>query len=271
MKIGVVEWYLPVQGPKAIDFCIRTGFEGMQMHDHGGRNANYPLLDERVHAMYEEELDGKNFSIYTLHPLDIARTPGIQFDIHSDSGAKCLENLKKTVETCVMYKIPTIMLASFAGSKYANRVQLQNTINNLREYINIAEANGVRIIYEGFSSLSVMLRILDELPELKLAYDTCNPLLFGFSEPLEDLEAIPEERIDCVHIKDADDGLNATCGIGEGCVDVKACLKILKKKNFDGWCFMETHYNEIPVALDGHGIDTMIKDIAYLRKNWYES
>ncbi|MGI6072315.1 MAG: sugar phosphate isomerase/epimerase family protein [Lachnospiraceae bacterium] len=269
-KIGVVEWYLPVQGPKAIDFCLKVGFEGMQMHDHGGRNANYPLLDERVHEMYEEELDGKDFTIYTLHPLDIARTPGIQYGMHTDLGAKCLENLKKTVKTCVMYNIPTIMLASFAGSKYGNKIQLQNTIDNLREYIKIAEANGVRIIYEGFSELPVMLRILNELPELKLTYDICNPLLFGFSEPLEDLAAIPTERIDCMHIKDADECLNATCEIGTGCVNVSACLDLLAEKKFDGWCFTETHYNELPVANDGHGIDTMIKDIAFLKKNWVD-
>lgn len=268
IKTGVTEWYLPVQGPKAVDFCLKVGFEGMQMHDHGGRNANYPLLDEYVHAMYEEELDGKDFTIYTLHPLDIARTPGIQYDIHSDLGAKCLENLKKTVETCVMYNIPTIMLASFAGSKYGNKIQLQNTINNLNEYIKIAEDNGVRIIYEGFSSLPTMLRILDEVPGLKLTYDTCNPLLFGFSEPLKDLAALPIDRIDCMHIKDADAGLNATCELGTGCVDVKACLEVLAQKGFDGWCFTETHYNEIPVAFDGHGVATMIKDIDFLKKNW---
>lgn len=259
---------MPVSGPAAVRLCKKLGLDGMQMTDLGGSERNYPLLDERVEELFLEELDGTDFTIYTLHPLEIARNPGIQFDIKSSIGQKTMEIYKKTVETCVRYHIPTIMLASFAGSKFQNRYELGQTIHTLNEYSKIAQADGVRLIYEGFSDTETMLRIYEETGNVKLCYDLANPHLFGFSEPKKDIAAFGKERIDCIHVKDCSEEMNRTCLLGEGVADVAQSLKWMRHMGFDGWCFLETHYNERPLADIGHGLNALLADAAFVREHW---
>lgn len=267
-RLGVTEWYLPVSGPSAIRLCRQLGLDGIQITDQGGAERNYPLLDERIRELFREELDGTDFTIYTLHPLQIAREPGIQFDIKSVIGQKTLEIYKKSIETCLLYNIPTIMLASFAKSKFNNKYELTNTINTLREYSKIAEASGIRLLYEGFSDIETMFRILEGIGNVKLCYDLANPLLFGFSEPKKDLIAFRTEIIDCVHVKDINEKMNATCPLGDGVAEVKRSLGTLSQMGFDEWYFLETHYNEIPVANIGHGLDALIADAEFTREHW---
>ena len=267
-KLGVTEWYLPVSGPSAVRLCKKLGFDGMEMTDLGGSERNYPLLDERVEELFQEELDATDFMIYTLHPLEIARKPGIQFDMKSSVGQETLKIYKKSVETCVRYHIPTIMLASFAGSKFQNSYELGQTIRTLSEYGKIAEGHGVRLIYEGFSDTETMLRIREGIGNVKLCYDLANPYLFGFSEPKKDMAAFGKDWIDCIHVKDINEKMNRTCLLGEGVAGVAQSLKWVGHMGFDGWYFLETHYNEMPIADMGHGLDALLADAAFVREYW---
>lgn len=267
-KLGVTEWYLPVNGPAAVRLCRKLGLDGMQITDQGGAMRNYPLLDARIKLLFEEEIDGSDFAIYSLHPLQIAREPGIQADISSPLGQQTLEIFKKSVETCRLYQIPTLMLASFAGSKFHNETELRNTIHTLSEYKKVAEDSGIKIIYEGFSDPETIMRIWEETGGIELCYDVANPLFFGFSTPGEDLSLFATEMLDCIHVKDVTDKRDCTCLLGTGVADVRGSLETLRKKEFEGWYFLENHYNELPLADTGHGLDVLQMDAVFTRKYW---
>ena len=267
-KYGITEWYVPGGGLAAVKLCKYLGFDGIQLGDMGGEDTNYPLLDARIKDMYMQELSDTSFTIYSYHPMKISREPGMQLGLDTDLGRKALEAFKVSVRICREYQIPTVMVASFAGASIRNKYELQKCAESLGEYKKIAEEQGISLVYECFSNLRWMSYLGEQVEGLKFCYDIGNPIKFGFSEPEEDLNALEPEQIDHVHVKDFTQDMSRFCLLGSGTARVENSLELLARRGFDGWVFLENHYNERPLNQYGHGIEAMTEDLARLKNLW---
>lgn len=267
-KCGITEWYLPFSGPAAVTLCRELGLDGIQLGDLGGHYTNYPMLDDRIKNMYFEAIGDSGFTLYSYHPLSLIRNVGIQYDMDSERGKLAMDIYKKSIQICKEYKIPTILMASFAGSKFNNKYELKNTIKMLRECVRIAEDNGVRVTYEGFSDINTMMYLRESVENMSFCYDVINPLKFGFSEPEIDLKTMTRDMIDHIHVKDVPEDMSDFVPLCDGDGNVKHSLDMLNDLGYDGWYFLENHYNEMTMASRGHGLDAIIEDTKRLKQIW---
>jgi len=263
-KYGVCEWYLPVSGPSSIALAKKLGLDGIQLADLGGHKAGYPLLDRRVQELYLEQAEHTGVGLYAYHPVSLIREGGMQYPVSSARGEFALDAFRKSVKICQALSIPKIMVASFDTSAFTSEEELKNTLIMLRKYAEICDQSGLRLIYEGFSSIEVLMQIYDALGgKLTFCYDTLNPLKFAFSNPAKDLALLTVDMIDHVHVKDADRSMGNYVPLGEGAGRLEETVARLRGMGYDGWYFLENHYNELPMSK--RGIDGIRNDLDYLK------
>lgn len=264
-KIGVTEWYLPYSGPGAIRLCRKIGMDGIEIGDLGGHLRNYPLLNDAIKDEYREAMGDGCFQIYAYHAISLSRELGFKYDLNSDRGKEGARIFRTSVKICKEYGIPVVMLACYQNGKPENRYEVQRVIENLKEYVRIAEDQGVRVTLEAFSDLETVRRILEEAAGVTLCYDLLNPIKFGFGEPTEEILMLDMDKIDHIHIKEAGQTLDHYCLLGTGIPDIQESIRLLKEKGYRGWFFLENHYNEPPLMYDGQGIEAMKKDAVYIK------
>ena len=267
-KCGVTEWYLPVSGPSAIKLCKKLGLDGIQIGDLGGYKANFPMLDERIKDMYKEELDDGEFEIYSYHAVDISRDIGFKSELNSEMGRLSLEIVKKSIQICREYNIPNLMLGCFTKAQPGNKYEIKLMTGNLKEFNRIAAANGVQLALESFIDFDSTLVLLDEVQGLKLCYDLLNPIKFGFGEPRDDLKKVRAEQIDHIHVKDAPENMVDFLPVGDGAAYIRESVNRLKDVGFEGWYFLENHYNEPSLSRMGCGLDPLAEDIRRIKSMW---
>jgi len=134
-------------------------------------------------------------------------------------------------------------------------------VRRLREFVALFAAQGATVLHENCHNYGGMgadftLRLLDQIPDLKLVFDTGNPVFtddYGMAEPRAkqsswDFYRQVREHVAYVHIKDgvwdpvpAAAGVNGHTWPGEGQGDVRAVVKDLLARGYDGGFSMEPH------------------------------
>ena len=163
-----------------------------------------------------------------------------------------------------------IRVMSYAQEPWRNDQNENERFRRLREiYSRFADA-GLQAIHEncmnwgGFSP-DHTLRLVEEVPGLKLVFDTANPIFqkdrskeepFPWQDPLEFYEKVKEHVVH-VHIKDC---INPPEGEtepakytlpGEGQAKVREILTALKNDDYNGGLAIEPHVATVFHAVDG--------------------
>ncbi len=137
----------------------------------------------------------------------------------------------------------------------------EERVRRLREFVALFSAQGATVLHEnchnyGGMGASFTLRLLEQVPGLKLVFDTGNPIFtydYAQSEPRPkqsawDFYRQVRDHVAYVHIKDgvfdpahAAAGINGHCWPGEGQGDVRAIVKDLLTRGYDGGFSIEPH------------------------------
>jgi len=129
---------------------------------------------------------------------------------------------------------------------------------NLDTLLKTAENYDIKLTIEPHgvytTTIEGMLKIMDlyDSPYLCVNFDTGNTTVAG-TDAVEMLKAVID-RVAHVHLKDVkaaearaaghETGVVAGCAIGEGDVDIKGCIEILKQHGYDGCLSIECHNTE---------------------------
>lgn len=128
----------------------------------------------------------------------------------------------------------------------------------LRELVKLFADAGMQAVHENCMNYGGMgwpftLKLLDNVPGLKLVFDTCNPVFSddrGYKEPYPkqsswEFYSFVKEHIVYVHIKDGRWDFENEAQLydwpGEGEGDVRAIVKDLLARGYDGGFSMEPH------------------------------
>lgn len=136
---------------------------------------------------------------------------------------------------------------------------------NLKTLLHMAENYGITLTIEPHGIYTTnaegLLRIMDlsDSKYLAINFDTGNVTIAG-NDSLETLKAVIH-RVTHVHLKDVkrpettgETGVVAGIAIGDGDVDIKGCIDLLKEHGYDG-C----------LSIECAGVDAMKRSIEYLR------
>lgn len=169
-----------------------------------------------------------------------------------------------------------IRIMSFKQEPWGQDQQEQERFRRLREIVKRFADAELQAIHEncmnwgGFSPQHT-LRLIDEVPGLKLVFDTGNPIFqrdrskpepYPWQDPMEFFQAV-KEHIVHVHIKDCinpPEGTNEPERYtfpGEGQAKVQEILRALKEMDYDGAYAIEPHIATVFHATDAEEVDPM--------------
>lgn len=169
-----------------------------------------------------------------------------------------------------------VRIMSYAQEAWGEEQNEEERFRRLREIVNRFKAEGIVAAHEncmnwgGFSA-EHSLRLIAEVPDLKLIYDTGNPVFqldrsrqqadgnFPWQSAWDFYQAV-KPHLCHVHIKDCH---NPTAeGVepvyvqpGEGQAEVRRILKDLQKSDYDGYVAIEPHVATVFHVSDGEEVD----------------
>ena len=166
-----------------------------------------------------------------------------------------------------------IRVMSFAQEPWGEEQHPQERFRRLREIVSRFHDAGLTAIHEncmnwgGFSPEHT-LRLVEEVPDLKLVFDTGNPVFqkdrskpepFPWQDPLEFWEKVRDHVVH-IHIKDcinpvSDDVEPAYTMPGEGQAKLREILTDAKSRGYDGWIAIEPHVATVFHAADPTAVD----------------
>ncbi len=238
----------------------------------GVNGSNIHELEEAEFEAVANQLDEAGITIPEFGSLigNWGKPISSDFDI-------TLQEVQRAIPRMKRLGTQTIRVMSYAQEPWGNDQQEEERFRRLREIVSLFAAEGLTAAHEncmnwgGFSAEHT-LRLVEEVPGLKLIFDTANPVFqkdrsqpqangdFPWQDPLAFYHAVKEHVVH-VHIKDC---TNPPAGETEpaeytlpglGQARVKEILSELKKTGYDGGLAIEPHVATVFHAVDGEEPD----------------
>ena len=199
----------------------------------------------------------------------------------ADPFAPDLSELDALVELCRELATPCVRVMSYPNADWPQPRWRREVVDRLRCLADVAEAAGITLLHEncvGWAATRAdrALDLLDAVgsPALRLLFDVGNGVAHGYHAP--DLLSDLVPFVAHVHVKDAVGGGGDTTYTlpGDGVVDVRECLRLLRAGGYDGALSIEPHLATRPhedrwadaggaaaFAAAGHRLADLVQDI----------
>lgn len=215
--------------PEAFDAAEDAGFDAIQV-TLGKPDANGNLL--LANSLLAQRIVASS----AAHKVAIAST---YLDILHRDCLQSSEAAKAWIRQAILItanlNAGIVELAFFfkCGLNTANDIDA--IVRVLRELAPVAEAANVRLGIENTLSAEENARILDRIgsPAVKIWYDVGNSTNMGHFDVPREIRFLGKDRIGQIHIKDK-------VYLGQGAVDVRACLEAIYDIGYSGFCVLET-------------------------------
>jgi sugar phosphate isomerase/epimerase len=220
------------------------GVEGVDIVSHSFS----PLNPDSIRKVLEAH--GQKVVCYTFFPKLNKPTKA--------ERAEGIEEVKKAIEIAKLLGTNTIMIHTPGDSKMSEEECRVNWIHGLQEAIELTNAAGITLTIESIrhsplSTSAEMLRVVREVPGIKLVFDTGNVYASG-EDPLDFYKAC-RNYIVHAHFKDGrwydktnTDGTTSRDFsnelIGEGDINIAECAKAMVKDGYSGYVDIEYESNK---------------------------
>ena len=258
---------MAVNGPTAIEYAGRIGFDGIQLGDLGGSGNCFPLTDPIIQHDYIEASKRYNVKLHSLHLFTLVRDGGLQCTPDSSEGKAALISIQKGLEAAQALGIEKLLVTSYDACSIINDYDLECTAKMLANACKMAREYGVKMVYECILGGEKIQEILDYVgPELKLCYDILNPTKFLRGDPIKEIKSFGAKWIDHVHLKDTPQNMKGFCTFGTGRGRFNECMDALKEIGFDDWYISENFYHHPPMGNEGSFFEMAKKDLEVMKK-----
>jgi sugar phosphate isomerase/epimerase len=192
------------------------------------------------------------------------------FDITVQEIKRCIPRMQKL-------GTPLIRIMSYAERKEADQMEAER-FRRLREICRMFADAGITVVHEncgtyGGMCWSFALKMVENVPGLKLVFDTGNPVVsddHGRPKPYPKQSAWEfydhvRDHVAYVHIKDGvfnpEKGNAVWCLAGEGQGDVRRIVRDLLSRGYDGGLSIEPHMHSRIYVEYGRKMMKMVEDI----------
>jgi sugar phosphate isomerase/epimerase len=269
VKLGIVEWALPVDGPYGCKIAADVGFEGIQL-DIGSYQRNFPITKRSVQEAYLEAAGqfGIEYPAVGCNALDVY---GMVAPKGFNERAIAYKVMTSAIDAAAAMGIPTVMIQSFKASAIETSQDFERAINVFSDVCDYALDKGqITIGMENLLSVEALIRLIDAVgkPNLKVFFDTQNYYL----DAKVDVAAMVEPLIPhiCeVHVKDGYEADIEPSGalLGEGDSGFFDTIAELRRCGYSGWLISENFYDRGPVSrLSDDPVELMSKDYQTLKR-----
>lgn len=273
-KFGICEWSMPVMGSEAIKIAAKTGFDGIQIGEAGGRLESFPLNNISMQQSYKEAAEKYNIKLHSLNLGALLREGTLNRSPNSKEGRFARESILRAIEACNALGIKTVVITADPS----NEAELENAAYNIRVASEEAYKTDIEIAVESANPMEQILQILTmagaekQGSNVKICMDILNPLRFNTGTPWEQIVIFGKRMISHFHMKDS---LKSLFNAGErGCVllgtgdgEYQKSVDAIKKIGFEGWFITENYYYLPP--MDDGNMDFAVlakKDLITMKK-----
>ncbi len=268
IKLGIVEWALPVDGPYGCKIAADVGFEGIQL-DIGSYQRNFPITKRSVQKAYLEAADqfGIEYPAIGCNALDIY---GMVAPKGFPERAIALKVMTGAIDAAAAIGIPVVMIQSFKASAIETEQDFERAINVFGEVCEYALDKGqITIGMENLLSVDDLIRLIDEVgkPNLKVFFDTQNYYLDQKADTAAMVEPLMPHICE-VHVKDGYEADIEPSGalLGEGDSRFFDTIAELRRCGYSGWFISENFYDRGPVSrLSDDPIELLSKDYQVMK------
>lgn len=268
-KAGVCEWSLPMNGPFSLAIAAKAGFEGIQIGDLGGAEMGFPMNNKYIQEGYLQAAADYHVEIQSLHPYGLQREGTMLYPPSTSQGQQGMLGVSKCIDACVDMKIPQLMFSSFFATLVRNDWDFDVFAQQLKYACELGREKGVQIVYESVLTVDRILKMIDIVGEdLKICYDTLNPIRWGTGDPRDEIRKLGKERIDHFHVKDAPLDLKGYSLIGQGRGDFAGAVEAIREIGYEGWYISENYYTLLSAASGDDLISLAAKDVRTIKTIW---
>lgn len=197
---------------------------------------------------YDIDAESENFvelAATKLKPINIYFFPKwLQADGDAERCRKCLDRAAE-------YGVPRIMIVppEFSGTKSQDE-EMSVIIARLADFVAAGKQRGITVTIEDFgftgnhgfpcNRLANMKKMLDSIPDLRVAIDSGNFYYTGHGDDVLDLLRQYRDRIVHVHLKDQlKENNRQFVTLGLGAVPNRTIVQTMDKTGYDGWYTLE--------------------------------
>ncbi len=269
VKLGIVEWALPVDGPYGCKIAADVGFEGIQL-DIGSYERSFPKTKRCVQEAYLEAAAkfGIQYTAIACNELD-------HFDMVAQKGfaerAIALKTITSAIDAAAAMGIPIVMVQSFKASALETDQDLERAVNVIRHVSDYAFDRGqITIGLENLLSVENLLRLIDDVgnPNVKIYFDTQNYYLSEKADVAAMVEPLIAHICE-VHVKDGYEADIEPSGalLGKGDSGFFDTIAELRRCGYSGWLISESFYDRGPVSkLSNDPKALMLEDYQVLKR-----
>jgi L-ribulose-5-phosphate 3-epimerase len=230
LKVGIMDVILGfASNPEAFAAAGRIGFDAIQV-TLGKPDATGKLLlaDAALQQRILQSSVAHNVAIASTY-LDILHRDCLQ----SSEAARTW--IRQAIQITGNLNAGIVELAFFFKCALNNASDIEAVIHALRELAPEAQAANVVLGIENTLSAEENARILDRIasPAVKVWYDIGNSTNMGHFDVPREIRFLGTDRIGQIHIKD-------NVFLGQGAVNVTACLRAIHEIGYKGFCVLET-------------------------------
>jgi len=243
------------------EYISARGIDGKNIHD----------LSDSAFESAAQQLNDANILVPEFGSLLGSWAKPIDSDFNLTLGEieRCIPRMKRLGASIVR-------VMSYAQEEWGEEQHEEERFQRLRLMVNRFSAEGITVAHEncmnwgGFSA-DHTIRLINEVPGLKLIFDTGNPVfqrdrsrpnadgIFPWQDALEFYQAV-KEHIVHIHIKDClnpvDDETEPEYTMpGKGQGYVKEILQDLKDRSYEGFIAIEPHIATVFHLTDGQEPD----------------
>ena len=248
IKFGVCEFCFPYWGEPAIRMAHEAGFEGMQISDGGGSDYSYPLNNEWIQDQYLEASSKYDIKLHALYLSTVAKHRGMCEAPDSVEGKLARENIKNGILAAEKLGIHYL---TFDYLRIYGEAAKNYMADAVRYAIEEGKDHGVQVEIEPDIPVSEQIKLIESLDnQLKICFDTYNPLMYGSGYPPKMIKMLGKDRIAYFHVKDSTRDAHGfvtkettkSLPIGQGDTFFKESAQAIKEIDYEGWLMSETFY-----------------------------
>lgn len=246
-KTAVCEWVLPQRGPAAVRQAAALGFDGIQITELGGYEADFPLLRRETLQAYREAAEETGIRLQALHLWSLCRLASLLHPMESRAGQVAVRSLEKGLEACRALSIPRLMVTSGMMCQVKNEADFNQFITYMRWLCGRAEEAGVTVCFESSFSPEQILAVYEATGRrIRVCYDFFNPVRFHLGDPVEEIRRLaPRGCIDHYHVKDGPEDCIGCSLLGEGIGRYRGQTALLRELGYQGWLVTENYYGDM--------------------------
>ena len=222
------------------------GWKHMSARTVNGTNIHDTSMDE--FKRIADLIDESGIEVIEFGSLigNWAKSVDTEFDITISEINRCIPRMQRL-------KVDLVRVMSYAQHEWGERQNAEERFCRLRAIVRRFEDAGLVAMHEncmnyGGFSIDHTLRLVNEVPGLKLVFDTGNPVFqrdrskgepYPWQDPLEFYEAVKEHVAhvhikDCLHPPEGEDQPERYTMPGEGQARIPEILAALKRDNYQG-------------------------------------